>query len=77
MRTTKGCPGSLRFPDSGISLRTRRRKKSLRIAAGTFETHDAIMITDAEANIIKVNRAFTSITGYSPEEVLGEKSPAL
>jgi diguanylate cyclase (GGDEF)-like protein/PAS domain S-box-containing protein len=49
---------------------------NLRIAAATFETHDAIVITDANANIIKVNKAFTTISGYQPEEVLG-KNPRI
>ena len=51
-------------------------EEELRIAAVTFETHDAIIITDADANIIKVNQAFTFVTGYSPEEVLG-KNPRI
>jgi len=51
-------------------------EEELRIAAVTFETHDAIMITDADANIIKVNQAFTFVTGFSPEEVLG-KNPRI
>jgi len=49
---------------------------NLRIAAATFETHDAIVITDANANIIKVNKAFTTISGYQPDEVLG-KNPRI
>lgn len=48
----------------------------LRLAAATFETHDAILITDAQANIIRVNRAFTEITGYSAADVLG-KNPRI
>ncbi len=44
---------------------------SLRVAATAFETHEAIMITDAEARIIKVNQAFEKITGYKAEEVIG------
>jgi diguanylate cyclase (GGDEF)-like protein/PAS domain S-box-containing protein len=44
----------------------------LRIAAAAFETHDGIMITDVDGNIIKVNQAFSRISGYSPEEVLGQ-----
>lgn len=51
-------------------------EENLRIAAATFETHDAIVITDAKANIIKVNKAFTTISGYQPEEVLG-KNPRI
>ena len=48
----------------------------LRVAAATFETHEAILITDVNSNIIRVNRAFTEITGYQPEEVLG-KNPRI
>ncbi len=50
--------------------------EALRIAAATFETHEAIVITDANANIIRVNQAFQDITGYSSEEVLG-KNPRI
>jgi len=46
------------------------------VAAAAFETHDAILITDANANIIRVNQAFQDITGYSAEEVLG-KNPRI
>ena len=51
-------------------------EEQLRVAAATFETHDAILITDANANIIRVNRAFQDITGYTSEEVLG-KNPRI
>lgn len=53
-----------------------RAEEALRIAAATFETHDAILITDVNANIVRVNRAFTDITGYTPEDVLG-KNPRI
>ena len=53
---------------------TERKKaeEALRVAAATFETHDAILITDKQANIIRVNQAFTDITGYAQEEVMGQ-----
>ncbi len=51
-------------------------EKTMRIASVVFDTHEAIMITDARANIIKVNQAFQDITGYSAEEVLG-KNPRI
>lgn len=51
--------------------RRKQAEQSLRVAATAFETHDAIMITDADANIIRVNQAFTDITGYRADEVLG------
>lgn len=50
--------------------------EELRIAAAAFETNDAIMITDSEANIIRVNKAFFDVTGYSAEEVIG-KNPRI
>lgn len=56
--------------------RRKQNEDALRIAAITFETHDAILITDAHSNIIRVNRAFSEITGYSAEEVLG-KNPRI
>ncbi len=34
-------------------------------------SHDGIMITDAAARIVTVNRAFTDITGYSASEAVG------
>ncbi|MDO8208604.1 MAG: EAL domain-containing protein [Gallionella sp.] len=50
---------------------SKHAETELRIAAVSFEAHDAIMITDASPNIIRVNRAFSEITGYSEQEVLG------
>lgn len=49
----------------------RQTKDQLRVTAAAFETNEAIMITDANARIIRVNRAFERITGYSEEEVVG------
>ncbi len=49
----------------------KRAEEELRIAAATFDSHEAIVITDPRSNIIRVNQAFTEITGYLPGEVLG------
>lgn len=35
-------------------------------------TEEAIVITDADALILDVNRAYTRITGYEPREIVGE-----
>ena len=44
----------------------------LKLAASVFEqANEAIVITDAAANIVAVSRRFTEITGYRAEEVLG------
>ncbi len=55
----------------------KRHVDQLRQAASVFEhANEGIMITDNEANILDVNAAFTRITGYQREEVLG-KNPRL
>ncbi|MDO9226146.1 MAG: EAL domain-containing protein [Pseudomonadota bacterium] len=52
---------------------TRAAEAELRLAARVFEhAGEAIMVTDADNRIVKVNPAFTAITGYAAEEVLGE-----
>lgn len=46
----------------------------LRQAAAVFEsTREGVMVTDAGQNILMVNRAFTELTGYSEEEIIGQK----
>lgn len=54
----------------------RRAEEEMLIAASVFESHEAIMVTDANANIVRVNEAFTKVTGYTPEEVVG-KNPRM
>jgi len=44
----------------------------LRIAAIAFESQDGIVVTNADNVILRVNRAFTGITGYTAEEVIGQ-----
>ena len=44
----------------------------LRLAASVFESSlEGVAITDAERNIISINNAFTRITGYATDEVIG------
>ena len=55
----------------------RQAEENLRITASVFgSTHEGIIITDAHNAIIDVNPAFTRITGYSHDEVIG-KNPKL
>ncbi len=45
----------------------------LKLTASVFtHTNESIMITDADARIVEVNQAFSDITGYSREEVIGQ-----
>jgi diguanylate cyclase (GGDEF)-like protein/PAS domain S-box-containing protein len=57
---------------------TERRlaEQSQRIAAITFESQEGMMITDASKVMLRVNHAFTEITGYSSEEAVG-RTPRL
>jgi diguanylate cyclase (GGDEF)-like protein/PAS domain S-box-containing protein len=55
----------------------KRSEQQLRLAASVFiHAREGIMITDAGGLIIDVNQTFSSITGYSRDEVLG-KSPRI
>ncbi|MGQ7959931.1 phosphodiesterase DibA [Pseudomonas sp. SP16.1] len=58
---------------------TQRRadEDSLRQAAAVFDaTQEGVLVTDAEQHIVHVNPAFSRITGYAAEEILGQQ-PAL
>jgi len=47
-------------------------ENELRIAATAFESQEGMMITDENNVILKINSAFTAITGYSSEDVIGQ-----
>ncbi len=54
----------------------KKAETELRIAAIAFDSQEGMMITDANAAILRVNASFTKITGYTEEEVKG-KSPSI
>ena len=52
-------------------------ERNLQLAEKVIQTSlEGIMITDAKGHIMRVNPAFTELTGYRPDEVIG-KSPAV
>jgi len=57
-----------------LKLRENEQKmiKELHIASYAFESQEAMTITDTNGNIIKVNKAFEEITGYTAQEVIGK-----
>lgn len=49
----------------------------LRIAATAFESHEAMVITDSNSVILRVNKTFTDSTGYTADEAVGRKMSVL
>lgn len=60
---------------SDISWRS-RLEQDMQIAALAFKSQAAIMVTDAERRILRVNEAFSALTGYTAEESIGQ-TPAM
>lgn len=59
-------------------LRDRERALDLQMARMVFEVaNEGILVTDSEPRIIAVNPAFSVITGYRPDEVIGQKTNVL
>ncbi len=54
----------------------KRIEQDLRIAATAFETQEGIVITDRSGRILRVNRAFTNLTGYNALDAIGQR-PAM
>ncbi len=61
-------PHMLRFRQMAQQLQ--KNEEDLKIAAIAFQTHEAIMVTDADSNILRINNAFTRIMGYTEQEVI-------
>lgn len=60
-----------------INFKLRASEKSLQLAASVFTyAHEGITITEPDGTIINVNDAFSRITGYSRDEVLG-RNPSI
>ncbi len=50
----------------------KQAEAEFRLAASAFNTQEAMIITDADGVILRVNKAFTQNMGYLPEEILGK-----
>lgn len=55
----------------------KRHEREMRIAAAAFEAQEGIAVTDEKGVIVRVNRTFTTITGYSAEEAIGNTTHIL
>jgi diguanylate cyclase (GGDEF)-like protein/PAS domain S-box-containing protein len=57
----------------GLDISERKMAENkLRIASIAFDSQESIVITDANAVILQVNKAFSEDTGYSAAEVVGQ-----
>ncbi len=51
-------------------------ENALRVAAISFESQEGMIIADENSSILRVNQAFSAITGYPSEEVIG-RTPSI
>jgi diguanylate cyclase (GGDEF)-like protein/PAS domain S-box-containing protein len=62
---------------ASISIERNQTGEALRLAASIYQnTSEAMMITDVENHIVAINPAFTEVTGYEEDEVIG-KDPGI
>lgn len=62
----------LQLHKEGLEEAVEQRTADLRIASIAFECQEGMAVTDANNYILRVNRAFTRITGYNNEDVIGQ-----
>lgn len=66
----EGAP-ALRIVLSDVSER-KQTEANLRIAAVAFESQEGMVVTDRDGVILRVNKAFTELTGYTSDEAVGQ-----
>jgi diguanylate cyclase (GGDEF)-like protein/PAS domain S-box-containing protein len=49
-----------------------RAEEATRLAAVAFESHEGMLVTDVSGVIVRVNDAFTRITGFTAEDSVGQ-----
>lgn len=63
---------------ASIAITNCYQRQQLQVAATVFESEqEGMMITDANGILIQVNKAFTNITGYSYNDVIGKRPSIL
>ena len=66
------------FRTSGRDITERKQAEDeLRITAVAFDSIEGIMVSDPRSRILRVNYAFTQISGYPAEELIGKSSRRL
>ena len=63
---------------TALAIERKRAELQLQLLAKVFEHgSEVIMITDARARLVRVNQAFTEVTGYAEAEALGQNPSML
>jgi diguanylate cyclase (GGDEF)-like protein/PAS domain S-box-containing protein len=55
-----------------LAIETNRAQNDLRISAIAFDSNEGMVVTDTNGVILRVNTAFTKITGYAEHDVIGQ-----
>ncbi len=76
IRSADGLAAGLLVTVRDITER-RRAEREIRLAAIAFESHDGIVITNAQREIERVNASFTRISGYATKELVGRRTDFL
>lgn len=76
IRSSDGVTAGLLVTARDITER-RRAEREMRMAAVAFESHDGILIKNAQREIERVNASFTRISGYAAEELIGRRTDFL
>lgn len=62
--------GVLEYNEVGFAMQ--EMVEDLNLAATVFESADGMVVTDSDQIILRVNRAFTEMTGFAAGEVVGQ-----
>lgn len=57
---------------SNLHAKISRQNAELAVAAAVFNSQEGMFVTDLDGMILRVNKAFTEISGYSPEDAIGQ-----
>ncbi len=67
-----------RIVGTNVDISARKQtEEALRIAAVAFESSQAMVVSDVNRRILRVNQAFTEFSGYSAAEAIGQKATLL
>jgi diguanylate cyclase (GGDEF)-like protein/PAS domain S-box-containing protein len=72
-----GSAGLYLLVSYALNEEKRAAEADLRIAATAFDSQAGVVVTDAKGVILRVNHAFTELTGYTPEETAGQTTRLL